>query len=409
MIINKTNIAFLTHGYRNLGGGEQSWYFLITKLNKTLFNPIVFVSKHNRIIEKIKQQNIPINKIHINKKITSIFRDQVKYNPIVIFQYIYFLSKASWNLFHLLRAHRIKILHVHDNLAKIIGVPAAKFLGVKIITNCNDQLGNALIDRLLLLFQKYFFDKVFCVSKFVGNTFSMNGRIPDHISINYSAIEPDKWVRQKIRNQNVSKISDINPSRLGIVAVFDGVKGHIYLFKAIKLLLQEGVDNFYCEVIGNGREKDNLHRWVSNNGIEKYIIFHGFVPNLIEILEELDILIVPSIQESFGMSAVEAMAMEIPVIASKVGGIPEVIEDGNTGILVPSADPRALANAIKYLINNPKLRLKMGGNGNKRVRKMFDINKNIRITEKIIWEMVNNDIYPDDKTEIVNKTLNMDI
>ena len=70
----------------------------------------------------------------------------------------------------------------------------------------------------------------------------------------------------------------------------------------------------------------------------------------------------------------------------------EVIDDGNTGILVPSAEPRALADAIKYLINNPKIRIRMGVNGSKRVRQMFDIDKNLKITEKIIWKMINKNI-----------------
>ena len=252
-------------------------------------------------------------------------------------------------------------------------------------------------------------DRVFCVSKFVGNTFSNNGRTPDHISIVYSAIEPDKWVRQKRKNQDISKIKNTNPIKLGMVSVFDEVKGHIYLFQAIKLLLDEGINNFYCEVIGKGREENNLHHWVANNGIKKYINFHGFVPNLREILEQLDILIVPSLRESFGMSAVEAMAMEIPVIASRVGGVMEVIDDGNTGILVPSAEPRALADAIQYLINNPKIRFEMGRKGRNRVSQMFNIDKNLRITEKIIWGMVNNNIHPNENIYPMNKKLNMDI
>lgn len=409
MINNKTNIAFLTHGDRNMGGGENSWYLLITKINRDLFNPIVFYSKRNQIIDQIEQNNIPIIHMAIDQKITSIYRDKVQFNPGSLIRYIYYISMASLKLFQQLRIHRIEILHVHDNLSKIIGVPAAKLAKIKIITHCHDQLGNAVIDRILLFCQKYFMDRVFCVSKIVGNSFSFNGRIPDRFSIVYNGIEPDKWVRQKIRNQNALKIKKPNFVSLGMVAVCDGVKGHVYLFEAIKLLLQEGINNFYCEVIGEGREKKNLHKWVSNNGIEKYINFKGFVTSVKDALEDIDLLIVPSLQESFGMSAVEAMAMEIPVIASDVGGLPEVIDDGNTGILVPSANPKALANAIKYIINNPKLRLKMGIDGNKRVQKMFDVKKSISITEKIIWGMVNNDIYPDDKTKIVHKTLNMDI
>ena len=391
MMRNKTKIAFLTHGDRNIGGGENSWYFLITKINRNFFNPIVFYSTRNRIIDQIKDNNIPVIYVPIDKRITSIYRDQVRFNPVSFIKYFYYLLIASIRLFKKLRIHKVKKLHVHDNLSKIIGIPAAKLAGIKIITHCNDQLGKSVIDRILLFFQKYFIDKVFCVSNIVGNSFAINGKIPDRFSVIYSGIEINKWKKIKKNKQKQRPGDFVN---IGMVAVFDGVKGHIYLFKAIKLLLGESITNFFCEIIGDGRERSSLHKWVLSNGIEQYINFKGFVPNLKEELENIDVLIVPSLQESFGMSAVEAMAMEIPVIASDVGGLTEVVDDGNTGILVPLMNPNALAAAIKYLLNNPKIRIKMGINGKKRVRKMFDINKNIRITEKIIWNMVNSNDYP---------------
>ena len=136
------NIAFLTHGDRNVGGGEQSWYFLINKLDRNLFRPIIFFSKKNRIITRLEQEQIPIVNIDLNPRITSIYRDQVRFNPFSLCKYFFYLSQAIWKLFRLLKKNEIHILHAHDNLSKIIGVPAAKLARIKIITNCNDQLTN---------------------------------------------------------------------------------------------------------------------------------------------------------------------------------------------------------------------------------------------------------------------------
>lgn len=387
----KCNIAFLTHGDRNIGGGEQSWYFLITKINQDLFTPIVFYSEKNRVIDQIEKEQIPVINVKINKKITSLYRDQVRYNPLSLLIYIGCLLIAIWRLFRLLKKHEIHILHVHDNLSKIIGVPASKLANIKIITNCNDQLGKALIDRILLFYQRRFMDKVFCVTNYIGNMFAKKGVIPNNVVVVYSAIEPKCWTRTgRKRTENLQGIQK-EKVILGIVAVFDRVKGHQCLFQAIKTLVAQGFTDFSCLVIGDGRERDNLHKLVTENGIERYVEFRGFVHNLKEILNELDILVVPSLQESFGMAAVEAMAMELPVIASKVGGLPEVVKDGETGILVPPADPQSLANAIKFLINNPATRFEMGQRGKERVNQKFDIDKNLRISEKIIWELVNGD------------------
>ena len=376
------NIAFLTHGDRNVGGGEQSWYFLINKLDRNLFRPIIFFSKKNRIITRLEQEQIPIVNIDLNPRITSIYRDQVRFNPFSLCKYFFYLSQAIWKLFRLLKKNEIHILHAHDNLSKIIGVPAAKLARIKIITNCNDQLGSTLIDRFLLFYQCHFMDKIFCVTRYVGNTFAKKGNLPSNVCVVYSAIEPDRWKRKNKENRNKKVV-------LGIVAVFDKVKGHIVLFRAIKILVSRGITHFTCLVIGEGRERASLHQFVLEHGIGEYVQFRGFVHDLKKALNELDILIAPSIQESFGLAPVEAMAMGIPVIASRVGGLPEVVLDGETGLLVPSSNSEALADAIVYLMDRPEVRQEMGKKGRERVLQKFDIDKNLKISEKMILDLLN--------------------
>jgi spore coat protein SA len=115
---------------------------------------------------------------------------------------------------------------------------------------------------------------------------------------------------------------------------------------------------------------DHLKQELVSLKIADKVTFHGRIPNKrkIELYKSSDILIQPSIfQEPFGMAIIEAMACQLPVVASRVGGIPEIIEDGKTGLLVEAGDSRALANAILELLSHEDLRRRMGESGRKQV------------------------------------------
>jgi glycosyltransferase involved in cell wall biosynthesis len=122
--------------------------------------------------------------------------------------------------------------------------------------------------------------------------------------------------------------------------------------------------------------------------LDPYVQFWGFRTDIPEILAQLDILVVPSLQEPFGKIIIEGMAMKKPVIASNVGGIPEIIVDGQTGILVPPENAEALRQALESLLENRDMRKKMGIEGRKRVEQMFSIDKNVRQTEQIYGRLL---------------------
>jgi glycosyltransferase involved in cell wall biosynthesis len=122
---------------------------------------------------------------------------------------------------------------------------------------------------------------------------------------------------------------------------------------------------------------------VQEHHLDPFVRFWGFRKDIPEILAQVDILVVPSLQEPFGKIIIEAMAMKNPVIASRVGGIPEIIVDGQTGILVPPGNAEALRLALASLLENRAMREKMGIEGRKRVEQRFSIEKNVRQTEYI--------------------------
>jgi glycosyltransferase involved in cell wall biosynthesis len=125
---------------------------------------------------------------------------------------------------------------------------------------------------------------------------------------------------------------------------------------------------------GDGFERPELERLARERGIAERTTFLGWVPNadLPKYYRAAAVSVIPSLEEGFGIPAAEAMGCEVPVVASDAGGLPEVVEDGVTGRVVPRGDATALAGAIADLLRDPALRHRMGQAGRERALRLFD-------------------------------------
>lgn len=151
------------------------------------------------------------------------------------------------------------------------------------------------------------------------------------------------------------------------------VYGPDVLIKALAILKDRDI-SFHLDMFGVGVEKDRIESDINDLGLAGKISFWGFIPHR-EVAGrylDYDIMIMPSRSESFGVAAVEASAVGLPVVASNVGGIPEVVLHEQTGILVPSDDPKSLAEAVMRLASDAELRKKMGEAGRKHVIDNFE-------------------------------------
>lgn len=386
---SKYNIAFLWHGARNIGGGEYSLFYLIQGLRKDLFNLLVIYAEENNLIEKYREAGIETLKIPLSPRIISTYRDGIRYNPFHLCACVWHLIGGIVRLARILHNYNIDMLHPHDNLSKIIGGIAARCAGVKVVTHCRDELKNGFVEKVLKYYQYFVMDKIITVSNKVRNLFILNGRVPARVVTIYNGIDPDLFNPDKIDNSARAEMRIENGCTVvGTVAVFDSCKGHVYLFEALERLKSEGLKNFKCLVVGDGREKENLVDFVEKSRLSKEVVFLGYRKDIPRLLRVLDILVIPSVQEAFPRVALEAMAMRVPVIATNVGGLPEAILDGKTGIIIPPKDIEALCNALKYLIENPKLREEMGRNGRRRVEKNFTIEENVVKTEQVYLQIL---------------------
>ncbi len=159
----------------------------------------------------------------------------------------------------------------------------------------------------------------------------------------------------------------------GTVKAFYKYYGIDHLIKAASLI-KKHIPRWELWLGGSGVEEENLKKLAHNLQLEKEVKFLGRIPQteVPKILSGMDAAVVPSLRESFGVSAAEASACELPVIVSNIGGLPEIIQDSQTGYLVKPADPEAIAEKLLHLYRNPCLRYEMGKAGREFIKSRFE-------------------------------------
>lgn len=169
---------------------------------------------------------------------------------------------------------------------------------------------------------------------------------------------------------------------VGIVARLHEVKGHSYFLEAARnILLQRPEIRFL--VVGAGPSRPALEKLAGEFGIKEQVVFTGFVDNVYSLMADLDLLVISSLWEGFGLTAIEAMALGVPVVATEVGGLPEVVLHGETGLLAPPANPAALARNIVWMLDHPGEAASMTEKGGRIVREKFTSTVMARRTEEL--------------------------
>ncbi len=174
---------------------------------------------------------------------------------------------------------------------------------------------------------------------------------------------------------------------VGAVARLAAQKGQIHLVEAMPGLVS-AIPDLQVIILGEGRMRPTLERRARELGVEQRLRLPGFHPDVQSALCGLDVFVMPSLWEGFGLVLLEAMAAGQPIVASKVSAIPEVVEDGVTGLLVPPADSVALAEAILTLWRESALREKLGSAGRERLRERFSLDQMVDRTEQVYTEVL---------------------
>ena len=276
------------------------------------------------------------------------------------------------------------ITHIHAHFtinAASIALMLARLLGISFSFTAHNIF---FIDRVLLKEKVREAHFIVAISDFsrryllglIPDDNNKNRTMTDKVHIVHCGLSPDKFAPSAKRAENPVPV-------IMFVAQLSERKGAPVLVEACKILVERG-RRFRCIIFGDGPRRALLKEMVAAYDLEQVIDLMGavFQEELREHLARADIFALPCITASNGdmdgipVSLMEAMSMEIPVVSTYLSGIPELIQNGENGILVEEKDATALANALERLLDDEELRIQLGKNGRRKVMRDFNIDSN---------------------------------
>lgn len=298
---------------------------------------------------------------------------------------LWYLAKGLIKLF---REQRPDIVHIQYLAPGFIPIIAGRLAGIRTVFATVHIAGSVAHGRkakLLLRSAAKLCTAFFCVSKGVEEFWFRSSQVFDpakivigrrHYTI-YNAVDTEKITRTiKGTDKNALRASLGLGKKtiLGIVGRLAHQKGHVVLLNALVTVLQKFPDVILL-VIGKGPDRESLEQRVESLGIKKHIIWLGErgQEEVFRLYSIMDIFIMPSLYEGFGLAAAEAMAAGLPVVGTEVDGLSEIIEDGKTGYLVAAGNTAELAESIIKILSNPELSKEMGQNGTSSVQRFFPL------------------------------------
>ncbi len=293
----------------------------------------------------------------------------------------------TFKLTRLINAARPDIVHTHGYFASVIGRLAAKRAGTPVIlahvhsTYWEYRKRHIMIERKLSRFTH----KIICCSRAVENFVKNTEKITDNKTIViYNGVDEERFSPLKSPASIRAELGmDEEAAVVGTVSSLTPHKGHEYLIQAASLVLGTLPSSKFL-IVGDGPLRQRLEEQAKNLNIHPAVIFTGKREDIPEMLSLMDVFVLPSyIREGLGIAIIEAMAAEKPVVATDIGGIPEAVDDGETGFLVDPGDPKALSKAIIELLRDPSRAKTMGENGRIRVKEMFTTKKMLSEIEKV--------------------------
>lgn len=298
---------------------------------------------------------------------------------------------GSFRLIRFLRNHRIDILHTHLFEPSVVGLAASVVARtpIRIMTrhysDYHTRIGKSWHVRVDK-FCNSLCHAIIAVSQHTADHLIEVEKTPPskvhtiHNGIDFDRVKlsgTDAWARVR------AEFSAYDAHLLVIVARLHPEKGHEHLFRAIAQLKGRTPRRLLLLVAGTGTFLQSYRQLVCSLDCEDNVKFVGFRKDVPDLMAAADIVVLPSLAEAFGLVLTEALYLGTPVVATRVGGIPEIVKDGEDGILVPPGDSRALVEALSSLLNDPDKRIKLVSQARNRIRERFCFDQMLRSYEAV--------------------------
>ncbi len=334
------NILFLTTHLNT--GGISSYLYTLTKNLLSRGHRVFIASSGGDLLGDFTQ----LGAVHLRCPILT----KSELDPRIYFSLV--------RLARFINQHKIDLIHSQTRVTQVMGQILKFWLKKPYLSTCHGYFK----PRLSRLLFPCWGDKVIAISQPVFTHLNKDFRVSsDKIILVSHGIDLSLFPRRdeaaKLKNRLQYHLDD--RPLIGIIARLSDVKGHDVLISAMPEILKD-IPQAKLLIIGEGRRETFLKNQVQRLGLEKQILFYPIVNQTAEMLSILDVFVMPSLQEGLGLSVMEAQACGLPVVASRVGGLPYLIQDGRTGLLVEPNNPKQLAEAVVSLLKDPWKAQRMG-------------------------------------------------
>lgn len=288
-----------------------------------------------------------------------------------------------------MREKNIALVHTHGFRANLVARLAAKREGLPVVTTYHsavrydyDNIFKAYIAKVISSWGNKRTDCFIAISAAIKQEIMKMGVAEDKIRLIHNGLDVDCFQAPREPEELKKELGlDENKITITMVARLHPVKGHEFFLRAAREIIEQGINAQFL-IIGEGRWREKIEEQVKELGLEEKVFMPGYYSPIEDIYALTDIFCLSSLMEGFGMVILEAMWLRVPVVASRVGGIPEIIDDGYDGFLVEPRDYKALGRALIKLCENKKLTEQLIVNGEKKAR-MFTVAAMSQQVEKI--------------------------
>lgn len=343
----------------NFGGAQRYVFELASDMKKRGHDVAVMCGGDGLLVKKLKEESIRVISLpHLKRDISLV--DE--------FRSLHFIFRTLWN-------EKPDVFHTNSSKMGGIGNLAGRLAGVKkIIFTAHGWAFNEprpWYEKALIKFFTWWTilwsHATICVSEKTKNDVSRWPFIKSKLGVVYNGVSPFELTPRKDSTFNVGTIAELHK-----------IKGLDVLLIAWSKFIKKHQGKLI--IIGEGEERENLENMAKNLNILDSVIFKGSVENAKSQLLNFDIFCLPSRSEALPYSLVEAGFAGLPVIATSVGGIPEIVESGISGSLIPPEDPEALLSSLVLFYDNPRMRDRLGASLKKSVEEKFSFEKMVNDT-----------------------------
>lgn len=287
--------------------------------------------------------------------------------------------------------HRPAIWHGHEYKSNLLGVALRRSHPMRLVTTVHGWVEQTwktplyyAIDRLCL--RSY--DGVICVSRDVHQSCLRLGIAAEKCWLVPNAIDLEEVVRRETTAAAKERLG-VERDRLivGAAGRLSEEKGFSQLIRAAGLLIDQGVD-LELWIAGDGPQRTELERLVSALGLGERIKLLGYRADIVDLYHGMDVFVVSSLREGLPNVLLETMALELPVLCTPVAGIPDLIRDGENGLLAGGGSARELAEGLRTLLDNPSLRRQVGHAARKSVAESHDFRRRMGVIGSIYEKLL---------------------